>query len=608
MAIKVADAIGVLAMLLLLVVSWPLGAWVLRSQGRAAWRRLSVAVSEGRSPGREVLDGALILIGGLLADRPGVPVGRARPARAVAADPRAPARPPGPPPAEPLRGQRHAVRSPRRDRTTSIRPRPTSTSPSCRHDRSSHARLRRWLGLGRELVLRPGRCVADRCSAAGSEVMVLPGVRLPASDSHGSAGEEWRLEGDGVALVATPVGELVDVQAAPGRDRGLGPAVPRQRPVRPEHEVDCLGLRSAWSDAIDLARSSRSVPCRCGSSPDEGFALTAFRPRKAKAHDARRAGRRGARRRWRRRRSRTRGCPPPTTPTAGRPAPASSCGWPVATGAIQSSSTRDAPRERLSGARAQAPAGELDVRAEPFRWHSRGARGRRDVHPGPPAMSADPPAEPGPLPDRGDHHATSAACSPRALVDSFVGVLGASGVSLEELGKAMAALAEREGSNPLFELETGRLSEARFMGSLADELSARRGSRVDLDGFGERYFRHLEPERADDRLHARAARARLPAGHLHQQRARVGGAVAGDAPGRRDLRRGGRLGVRGQPASPSRGSTRSRSSGSAPRPDATLFIDDVELNCQGARELGMQAIRFRSTDQAIEAIEAVLGS
>jgi len=39
-----------------------------------------------------------------------------------------------------------------------------------------------------------------------------------------------------------------------------------------------------------------------------------------------------------------------------------------------------------------------------------------------------------------------------------------------------------------------------------------------------------------------------------------------------------------------------------------LFIDDVELNCQGARELGMEAIHFSETDQAIEAVEAALGS
>ncbi len=70
-AIKVADAIGVLATVVLLLLSWPLGSWALRSQGRAAWRRLGDAVSAGRSPGREVLDGVLVLLGGVLLIVPG---------------------------------------------------------------------------------------------------------------------------------------------------------------------------------------------------------------------------------------------------------------------------------------------------------------------------------------------------------------------------------------------------------------------------------------------------------------------------------------------------------------------------------------------------------
>lgn len=69
--IEVASAIGVLLTVLLLILSWPLGAWALRTQGRAAWRRLQAAVAAGRSPGREVLDGALVLIGGLLLIVPG---------------------------------------------------------------------------------------------------------------------------------------------------------------------------------------------------------------------------------------------------------------------------------------------------------------------------------------------------------------------------------------------------------------------------------------------------------------------------------------------------------------------------------------------------------
>jgi putative hydrolase of the HAD superfamily len=39
---------------------------------------------------------------------------------------------------------------------------------------------------------------------------------------------------------------------------------------------------------------------------------------------------------------------------------------------------------------------------------------------------------------------------------------------------------------------------------------------------------------------------------------------------------------------------------------ASLLVDDVETNCTAARELGMRAVLFRDTDQAIEEIEAAL--
>jgi UPF0716 protein FxsA len=70
-AIQVADAIGVLLTLLLLIASWPVGTWALRSQGRVAWRRLGDALAAGRRPGREVLNGVLVLLGGLLLIIPG---------------------------------------------------------------------------------------------------------------------------------------------------------------------------------------------------------------------------------------------------------------------------------------------------------------------------------------------------------------------------------------------------------------------------------------------------------------------------------------------------------------------------------------------------------
>jgi UPF0716 protein FxsA len=70
-AIKVAEAIGVLFTVLLLIAGVPLGVWLTRAEGRTAWRRLSAAVAAGRPPGREVIDGALVLIGGILFIVPG---------------------------------------------------------------------------------------------------------------------------------------------------------------------------------------------------------------------------------------------------------------------------------------------------------------------------------------------------------------------------------------------------------------------------------------------------------------------------------------------------------------------------------------------------------
>jgi UPF0716 protein FxsA len=70
-AIEVANAIGVLYTILLLIAGWPIGTWALRSQGRVVWRRFAIAVSERRPPAKEVIDGALVLVGGVLLITPG---------------------------------------------------------------------------------------------------------------------------------------------------------------------------------------------------------------------------------------------------------------------------------------------------------------------------------------------------------------------------------------------------------------------------------------------------------------------------------------------------------------------------------------------------------
>jgi epoxide hydrolase-like predicted phosphatase len=193
------------------------------------------------------------------------------------------------------------------------------------------------------------------------------------------------------------------------------------------------------------------------------------------------------------------------------------------------------------------------------------------------------------------------------LLDSFAAFQDSSGVPLEALGQAIAVVAGRLGSNPLFELETGRMTEEEFLRLLSGELSSLLGRSVDLGGFGERYFAHLHPNepmieymRALRRRGYKLAictnnvreweqrwRSMLPVEEIFDVVV-DSGFVGVRKPERRiyeiTLER---LGV---PAA------------------QALLVDDVEVNCNAARELGLEAIWFQSTEQAIEEIERALGA
>ncbi|MGB0092769.1 MAG: HAD family phosphatase [Solirubrobacteraceae bacterium] len=193
------------------------------------------------------------------------------------------------------------------------------------------------------------------------------------------------------------------------------------------------------------------------------------------------------------------------------------------------------------------------------------------------------------------------------LLDSFTNFQNSSGIPLEALGGAMAAVAARDGVNPLFELETGRMTEAQFLRSLSDELTLALGHEIELHGFGEQYFESLHPNgplidymrELRDRRYKLAIctnnvreweqlwRAKLPVEEIFDvvvDSAFVGTRKPEPQIYEITLQR---LGV--------------------PAPGA-LLLDDIELNCQAARELGITAVWFRSTEQAIEEIEAALAA
>jgi UPF0716 protein FxsA len=69
--IKIGGLIGILPTIALLILDGFLGAALLRSQGRAVWRRFNEALEAGRIPAREVFDGAMVILGGALLMTPG---------------------------------------------------------------------------------------------------------------------------------------------------------------------------------------------------------------------------------------------------------------------------------------------------------------------------------------------------------------------------------------------------------------------------------------------------------------------------------------------------------------------------------------------------------
>ncbi len=206
--------------------------------------------------------------------------------------------------------------------------------------------------------------------------------------------------------------------------------------------------------------------------------------------------------------------------------------------------------------------------------------------------------------------------APKAIISDFGGVLTTplgntfaawsktTGISLADLGTAIAASAERHGEHPLFVLERGELTEVEFFARIQREL----GAEQSLDGMGEALMAGLERnhEMIDyvAELRRRGLRAALLTNNVREWEPRwramlpeideifevvVDSAFVGmrkPEPGIYHLtveRLGGGLG-----------------------PEDCVFVDDIAINCDAARELGMTAVQFETTEQARADIEAAL--
>ncbi len=190
------------------------------------------------------------------------------------------------------------------------------------------------------------------------------------------------------------------------------------------------------------------------------------------------------------------------------------------------------------------------------------------------------------------------------LGSSFAAWSRESGIALEDVGIAMAGAAERHGEHPLFMLEKGQIDEPEFVRRLDAELG---GGRT-MDTIADVYFRHLErnAEMIDFMrdLRDRRLRTALLTNNVREWEAtwramlpeidEIFEVVVDSA----------FVGMR----KPERGIyelTLERLGDGITAPDC-VFVDDLEVNCATARELGMAAVRFDTTEQARAEIEAAL--
>lgn len=205
----------------------------------------------------------------------------------------------------------------------------------------------------------------------------------------------------------------------------------------------------------------------------------------------------------------------------------------------------------------------------------------------------------------------------RALISDFGGVLTTplsasflayqeeAEVSLEELGRAMQHAGEAYGEHPLYALERGEIAEAEFARRLAEQLG---------DGFDMARLRHhlgrIEPNppmiRYVAELRGRGLRTALLTNNVREWeplwRAKlpeldelfelvVDSAFVGM---RKPERRIYELTL--------------ERLGDGIRAEECLFVDDLEVNCEGARALGMTAVRFEHAEQAIAELESALSA
>ena len=191
------------------------------------------------------------------------------------------------------------------------------------------------------------------------------------------------------------------------------------------------------------------------------------------------------------------------------------------------------------------------------------------------------------------------------LIESFLHYQEQSGIPFQDVVAAMGRLTERTGKNPLHELEKGAITEDEFLGSIEQEM----GGGVSLRELHKVYFDHLQPnEVMIDFVRSlrvdRGMRSALLTNNVREWEPRWRSMLPEIDEIFEVVVDSAFVGMR-KPDPQIYTLTVERLGGGVTASDC-VFIDDIEVNCQAAREVGMAAVQFHSTEQVIAEVEALL--
>ncbi len=204
----------------------------------------------------------------------------------------------------------------------------------------------------------------------------------------------------------------------------------------------------------------------------------------------------------------------------------------------------------------------------------------------------------------------------RVLISDFGGVLTSplqegflayqeeSGVSLTELGLAMARAAEEHGDHPLFVLERGEITETEFRDRIERHLEAG----FDLSRLRTLYFDRLDPshEMIDyvRELRGRGVRTALLTNNVREWEPLWRSKLPEIDELFEVVVDSAFVGLR-KPDPAIYELTLERLGDGVAASDC-VFVDDLALNCEAARALGMAAVQFLNPAQAIPEIDSAL--